>query len=285
MKGKPIQIHHIDDDHSNSTYENLAVLCFDCHTDTQIRGGFHRKLDSDQVILYRSDWQATVSRKRAQQRATEITEDNKSDLGSLIKRIEELKAQRNYEELIFIFNNLNERELRDKYIELRLQKKRPFEEELYFRSMQGRLDLLSNEELKKHFADYEASEDWQDLARDYFLIGDKINGTKYMCKHVVRAISQGNFFNAAFCVRALALNHPVDSLFEKALIENREKKDLFWELRSLEELGWTDELMSVIKENLETIDKEKESLPFDMFQEYIDKVRSEAQTAGRVVQI
>ncbi|MBB5337680.1 hypothetical protein [Tunturiibacter gelidoferens] len=232
-------------------------------------------MDSDQVILYRSDWQAIVSRNRAEQRATQITEDDKLNLGSLISRIEELKTQKDYEELIFIFNNLNETELRDKYIGLFLAKKRPFEQELYFRSMQGRLDLLSPLALKNHLANYELLQDWQDLARDYFLLGDKLNGTKYMCKHVVEAISKGNFFNAAFCVRSLMLNAPIDSLFEKALVDSREKKDLFWELRSLEELGWTDELISVIRENLETIDNNVGFLPFDMFEEYIDKARHE----------
>jgi Protein of unknown function (DUF3298) len=61
---KPIQLHHIDDDPSNSAGENLAVLCFDCHRDTQIRGGFDRKLNSAQVMLYKSDWLVRVEAKR-----------------------------------------------------------------------------------------------------------------------------------------------------------------------------------------------------------------------------
>jgi len=64
VKGKPVQIHHLDEDPSNSTAENTAVLCFDCHRDTQIRGGFDRKLDAAQVVLYRDDWIARVSCRR-----------------------------------------------------------------------------------------------------------------------------------------------------------------------------------------------------------------------------
>ncbi len=64
MRGKPVQIHHIDGDHSNDESLNLAVLCFDCHRDTQIKGGFDRKLDSIQVILYRDDWVARVLNRR-----------------------------------------------------------------------------------------------------------------------------------------------------------------------------------------------------------------------------
>ncbi len=61
---KAIQIHHIDDDPSNSLEENLAVLCLECHRETQIRGGFDRKLDTHQVVLYRTDWYSVVDRRR-----------------------------------------------------------------------------------------------------------------------------------------------------------------------------------------------------------------------------
>ena len=60
---KPVQIHHIDEDPSNSIEANLAVLCFDCHHETQIRGGFDRKLDARQVMLYRDDWHGIVERR------------------------------------------------------------------------------------------------------------------------------------------------------------------------------------------------------------------------------
>ena len=55
QRGKPVQIHHINEDSSDNALRNLAVLCFDCHRETQITGGFDRKLDSDQVTLYRND--------------------------------------------------------------------------------------------------------------------------------------------------------------------------------------------------------------------------------------
>src|SRR5947209_14765520 len=62
--GKPVQIHHIDEDPSNHKPQNLAVLCFDCHDTTLLSGGFAKKLDSEQIILYRNDWVSTVSRQR-----------------------------------------------------------------------------------------------------------------------------------------------------------------------------------------------------------------------------
>jgi len=64
-QGKPVQLHHIDSDPTNNDIENLAVLCLDCHMQTLISGGFYRKLDANQVRLYRNDWLSIVSRQRA----------------------------------------------------------------------------------------------------------------------------------------------------------------------------------------------------------------------------
>jgi hypothetical protein len=64
VKGKSYQIHHIDENPANNNFRNLAVLCLECHNETQIRGGFGRKLNADQVILYRDDWLTQVAKSR-----------------------------------------------------------------------------------------------------------------------------------------------------------------------------------------------------------------------------
>jgi hypothetical protein len=64
-RGKPVQLHHIDENSANSIADNLAVLCFDCHHLTQIRGGFDRKLDAAQVKLYKESWNEAVAARRA----------------------------------------------------------------------------------------------------------------------------------------------------------------------------------------------------------------------------
>jgi hypothetical protein len=63
-RNRPIQIHHIDGDPSNSAIENLAVLCLTCHHDTQVRGGFSRKLDAPQILRYKADWLERVEKQR-----------------------------------------------------------------------------------------------------------------------------------------------------------------------------------------------------------------------------
>lgn len=69
-RGKRVQIHHIDDNPTNNDIDNLSVLCFDCHDQTMIKGGFGRKLEANQIIKYRSDWQDRVRSRK--EKADEI---------------------------------------------------------------------------------------------------------------------------------------------------------------------------------------------------------------------
>lgn len=63
-KGKAIQIHHIDKNPSNNAFKNLSVLCLECHNNTQINGGFGRKLNASLVIKYRDEWLERVILRR-----------------------------------------------------------------------------------------------------------------------------------------------------------------------------------------------------------------------------
>ncbi|MBA3024413.1 MAG: HNH endonuclease [Sideroxydans sp.] len=64
VRGRHVQLHHIDEDNSNNDPSNIAVLCFDCHRDTQITGGFDRKLDAHQIVIYRDDWIKRIRNRR-----------------------------------------------------------------------------------------------------------------------------------------------------------------------------------------------------------------------------
>lgn len=73
VPGKPYQIHHIDENPSNNDPSNLALLCLDHHNETQLKGGFGRKLDAHQIRLFKDEWIATVRerKKRASDRFIE----------------------------------------------------------------------------------------------------------------------------------------------------------------------------------------------------------------------
>ena len=63
-RAKAIQIHHIDENPSNNSIENLCVLYLECHDQASLKGGFGRKLDAAQIRKYSLDWIQRVKEKR-----------------------------------------------------------------------------------------------------------------------------------------------------------------------------------------------------------------------------
>ena len=64
VPNKSIQIHHIDGNPNNHDIDNLTLLCLQCHDDTQIKGGFGRKLNQSLIKIYRNDWYFEVNVRR-----------------------------------------------------------------------------------------------------------------------------------------------------------------------------------------------------------------------------
>jgi hypothetical protein len=63
-RGLAVQIHHIDVDPTNHAVSNLAVLCLEHHEQTQMRGGFAKKLKAADVVRSRNDWICRVRVRR-----------------------------------------------------------------------------------------------------------------------------------------------------------------------------------------------------------------------------
>ena len=75
VRGKAVQIHHLDGNSSNHSPKNLAVLCLECHNQTQTRGGFGRHASKEVVTKFRDEWAARVRERRrtADRLAAELT--------------------------------------------------------------------------------------------------------------------------------------------------------------------------------------------------------------------
>ena len=238
---KPVQIHHIDENPANNYPENLAVLCFDCHHDTQIRGGFGRKLDAEQVRLYRNDWLNQVRRRRtvAPPEDSETSLSMSTDVREVAAQLEIHKAAENWFRVAQIYDEIGDVELRDKYIELTLQHDPSTFDRYRIARIQG-----STTDLPQDFIDAALEEkwakDWTWRAAVLMETGDTIAAAHEYLKGIGRAIDNGNWFNAAFYIRH-ALNRDIaDILFIMALRESAEAGDLWWQLRVFEEMGWGD---------------------------------------------
>lgn len=93
-RGKATQIHHIDGKPNHNTFENLAVLCLDCHNQTQIKGGFGRKLDASSVTKFRDEWLQEVKLRRDLAREMAVTRQvGEASISQQLKAKPRLKVQ------------------------------------------------------------------------------------------------------------------------------------------------------------------------------------------------
>jgi hypothetical protein len=72
---KHVQIHHIDGNPSNNEWENLAVLCVDCHSLVTGDQGFGKKYSEREVKLYKSNWEQQCDIFHQQEESNEAEDD------------------------------------------------------------------------------------------------------------------------------------------------------------------------------------------------------------------
>lgn len=257
IRGKPVQIHHIDDNPNDNSLSNLAVLCFDCHRNTQIQGGFDRKLDADQVILYRNDWNRIVAQTRAKYEASRDTTDYQgSHQIELMTSIAEIyRENEEFELLAMHYHTIGNNELRDKYIEIALQKKPKDQTTCFLRCLQGKPDLIPRDVIARELQRYTKNKDWSQRARFYWDLGKYQKAVSDYIRGIAEDLKQNNLFAAAFYLKELAEKGGAQELFVLALKQAQENGDLWWQVRALQELGWKKEMHDFVLQNAKEIEK------------------------------
>lgn len=169
-----VEIHHIDDDPANNDPANLAVLCKECHSQTQMSGGFARKLNADLVMLYKAAWVRAVTRDRAgvEARLGESLPVLEGDPGRMATLAEIYGEREEYELLAIHYDACGNMALRDKYVEKALQRHPTDESHFFLRRMQGRLAELPEDVRDRMLAKFEAIPDYTQVASYYESVGD-----------------------------------------------------------------------------------------------------------------
>jgi hypothetical protein len=157
-----------------------------------------------------------------------------------------LREHQQYWQLAVQYNELGNSELRDKYIELALQGEHDDDTLIFLRSMQGRQDLIPDEVIKREVRRRKKYSDWSQLAGLYEKVGDYKNAVLNYCKTITESLAEGNAFSAAYYLKELSETELHRPLFKAAYRESTEAGDLWWQIRALQELGWTDELAAVV---------------------------------------
>jgi len=247
-EGKPVQIHHIDDNPSNNAFNNLAVLCFDCHRETQIKGGFDRKLDGDQVCLYRDDWYALVNQRRATNRQETAKTDQMEGMSAVISTsiAEIYRDNKEYELLAIHYGAIGNSELRNKYVELALKDKPSDSSVCFLRGLQERPDLIPPDVLKRELRRFAKHKDYSQRGRLLLTIGQTKEAAIDYLRGILEFLKDDNAFSAAYYLKEMSKDGLVEQLFILELNRAKEAKDLWWQIRALQELDWDEDLNKLL---------------------------------------
>ena len=241
---RPLQIHHIDGDRLNHGFANLAVLCLECHTETQKKGGFYRKLDAAQVRLYRNEWLNIVGRARV---PGGETLDHGSAFGITAAAREQvagiLLEHRQFAMLARHYHLLGETELRDKYVELALMETEiSLATEVTLRLRQNRLDAVAPARLHEFLASPHSLHGTLEVAQVYRALGRDTEAMLTFCDAIAQMLRAGHRLLAAVLLKRFAEEDFATGLLQEEFRESRRRGSIWMQVRCLQELHWHNEL-------------------------------------------
>ena len=155
--------------------------------------------------------------------------------------------------LASIYNDMDNSELRDKYIDLALEQDNSDWYVIHLRSMQDRRDLIPSDVADRRLNEQSVTEDWSQRARTLVDLGRYVEAVHDYVKSVIEDLEEGRVFAAGYYLKELFEEGLVDCLFERALQDAAEENDLWWQVRSLQELGWDSELKEFLLANEDKI--------------------------------
>jgi len=150
-------------------------------------------------------------------------------------------------------------ELRDKYIDLAIEKGSTDQNLCYLRGLQNKPELIPVDVIERELSSYTEEQNWSQRARFYMTLGKYKEAATDYVRGVNESLEQESVFSEAFYLKELANKGLIEELFILALKKATEEGDLWWQVRALQELEWTDQIDSLILEKAEEIERSGDS--------------------------
>jgi hypothetical protein len=249
-----LQIHHIDDNPANNEIVNLAPLCLACHDQTQIKGGFGRALDSEQVRLYRNDWLEIVSRRRTIYNVEKVADalnpvEERARVQTAVAEAEAYRKNEDWELLAMHYASVGHADLQAEYTARAIEQGVSDESYIYLRKIQNRVDLIPHEVIDREIARITKEQNWAQLGRLYRTLRRFPECVKATCQSIIEDVDDNRVFVAAFYLKEMLDEQDHEELFMLAFDVAQQSDDLWRSYRCLEELGWEKERLSFLLEH------------------------------------
>jgi hypothetical protein len=272
QRGRPVQVHHLDENSRNNAFANLAVLCVMCHGETHTYGGFARRLDSIQIMLFRDEWIAKVGRAlvaSGEESPAAISDEAKGRVAAQL-----LEAGR-FDLLARHFHLIRRFDLRDHYVERALRELTLTpRERIELRMMQGRASEIPHTELEEFYTSVGDQEGVLQLARWQNKLGRFEDAAVTYCGLISALVAAKELFAAAFCMKELAATELESRFFHMAYEEAGKRDDLWLSVRCLQELNWHSEMKRLLLRHEAEIEAgDHHLLRFELFRLLGDRQR------------
>jgi len=151
-----------------------------------------------------------------------------------------------FELLAVHYHIIGNADLRDKYIEQVLAGDPDDSTVIFLRGLQRRPDLIPEDVATRHLDRLTESQSWSQRARANCELGRYKDACSDYLIDIQESLRDNRFFSAAYYLRELAESAITNELFVLALKQAQDEKDLWWQVRSLQELGWSSELRELL---------------------------------------
>jgi len=259
---KSVQLHHIDGNNSHHVFENLAVLCLECHAATLVQGGFHRRLDADQIRLYREDWLQRVSKAREAFRGAPPRDLQADfDLELVTSIVDRLQENGEYELLARLYHSIGNRDLRDKYIAQALKTGKVSEKErVCLSALKGESAELTPAEVRRAVEALLESSDYVSVARLMVNMGCFAQALRAYCQGILEKLEARQYFNAAYLIKEARQHDFAMRIFEAELEQGRQNGELWRQVLCLQEMERSEEMRQLLISNRREIESGEDPL-------------------------
>lgn len=227
-------------------------------------GGFGRKLDDEQVKLFRDDWVRLVAADRtpSSDESEPPASNYEGDVELVTSLVEIHKEEESWLELALLYHHVGNRDLRDKYIELAISAGVHDSTEIYLRGLQGKANLVKTDVAEQVLDELADGEYWHDRARRLMDMGRPREAVIDYLKSILDSMEEGNAFSAAFYLRELVDADLITQTYLMAFDDAAAEGDLWWQVRVLEDLKWETELHAFVLAHRDEIHKSQDLSEF-----------------------